>query len=459
MGILNSNKTVDSSSINCDGTLNVTLALTAAPDIASNPTDIVLVLDRSGSMEGDALANLKLGANTFIDIIDESTDGSQDGQIGSGSHIGIVSFATNATQDTQLITSVADLKQAVDNLTAEGFTNHADAFTEAIDLFDPQSTNAKVIVMFTDGNTTIGADPSPVAASARAQGIVIYCLGLIGSDGVDVSALNDWATDPDTSHVAVTPDASDLEELFEDLAANISKPGATNINIDEVLNSDFQITNIGTPTKGDATLVDARSLNWTIDELGVTGNEGASLTFTIRHVGTVGGTKAVNELVTYTDNENNVVNFPSPEVSVDCEIIITPEDCPEPVDFTVEGCEDTIEYDLGVFSLNALGRMVNLSLNIRNVCPNKRVALAVELFELDENQIEHKRGLKMFTIPEHTSDTCRDVLVQCIRFVLPEDLNTTCTRMCRTRNLRAKVFCNYIDNDFTCCPDDTSTNA
>lgn len=110
MGITNSNKQISVDRIDCEGTLKVTLALTAAPDIAENPTDIVLILDRSGSMAGTALVNLKIGANTFIDILDESTDSAKDGQIGGGSHIGIVSFASSATADTQLITSVADLK-------------------------------------------------------------------------------------------------------------------------------------------------------------------------------------------------------------------------------------------------------------------------------------------------------------------------------------------------------------
>ena len=50
MGITNSNKQIDTLQIGCDGALKVTLALSAAPDISSNPTDIVLVLDRSGSM-------------------------------------------------------------------------------------------------------------------------------------------------------------------------------------------------------------------------------------------------------------------------------------------------------------------------------------------------------------------------------------------------------------------------
>ena len=100
--------------IGCGGSFQVKLSLTAAPDIVTNPTDIVLVLDRSGSMSGTPLENMKIGADTFIDIIDEATDSSQDGSIGSGSRIGIVSFADTAAADTQLITSVADLKDAVD---------------------------------------------------------------------------------------------------------------------------------------------------------------------------------------------------------------------------------------------------------------------------------------------------------------------------------------------------------
>ena len=129
----------------CDGSVRVTLALTAAPDILANPTDIALVLDRSGSMSGAPLASMKEGAKTFIDIISEATGGAADGLIGSGSRIGIVSFAATATADTQLITSVATLKASVDALSAGGNTNHADAFSKAIALFDPASANHRAL--------------------------------------------------------------------------------------------------------------------------------------------------------------------------------------------------------------------------------------------------------------------------------------------------------------------------
>ncbi|MFR3291272.1 MAG: vWA domain-containing protein [Lachnospiraceae bacterium] len=244
MGVTNSNKVADASAICCGDTFKMTLALTAAPDIVENPTDIVLVLDRSGSMSGAPLADMKVGAKTFIDIISESTGGAGSGEIGSGSRMGVVSFAANASVDAQLVTSVADLKAAVDGISAGGGTNHGDAFLKAQGLFEPSSSNARVIVMFTDGVTTSGPAPGPIAAAARAQGTVIYCIGLIGSDGLDVAALNNWATDPDASHVAVTPDAADLEELFAELAANISKPGATNVLIKEKLTSDFELVDI-----------------------------------------------------------------------------------------------------------------------------------------------------------------------------------------------------------------------
>lgn len=462
MGVTNSNKEISTDRIGCDGTLKVTIALTAAPDITANPADIVLVLDRSGSMAGSPLANMKAGAKTFIDIIEQATDGEQDGQIGSGSRIGIVSFASTATADTQLITSVATLKSAVDNLTAGGSTNHADAFEKAGQLFDPASTNQKVVVMFTDGKTTAGLPPSPVAASLRAQGIVIYCIGLIGSNGIDEATLNDWATDPDASHVAITPDDAELEDLFADLAANISKPGATNIVIDEVVSSAFVITGTPEVTKGAVNQIDERTLQWTIASLGVAASEGASLEFYVRHVEQTPGVKPVNQAISYMDAEGNQVDFPDPMVTVECGTVVMPEPCPEPVDITVAGCQDALVVDLGETTLESQGRILQVSATVKNVCPGKRVALAVVLTEVDAYGEEHPRGLKAFTIPAHDSPACRDVRVQCIKFVLPEDLSVSegvPRRLCTSRDFRARLISHYIDSDFQCCGGDAPVDV
>lgn len=453
MGITNSNKELSVTEIDCGGSFNVKFSLTAEPDITTNPTDIVLILDRSGSMSGSPLANLKNGAKKFIEIIDEATDGSDDGQIGNGSHIGIVSFATAATQDTQLITSVDDLNAAVDALSAGGFTNHEDAFTKAVQLFDPTSSNAKVMVMFTDGVTTVGGDANTITTAAKAQGIIIYCIGLSGNGGLDEQALDDWASDPSSAYVAITPDDAELEDLFEDLAKNISKPGATNIVLNDKISSCFSITSISMPTKGTASLIDSNTVQWKIDELGVMQSEGAEFEFTVKHVGSCNGTVAVNESVDYSDDEDNVVDFPSPEINVNCDVIVMPEECPEPVDVAIDGCTDSLEYDAGDLDLSSLGRILQLDVKIKNVCPNRRVALAAIVHEVDDNGIEYKRGMKTMTIPAHTKATCQDVTVRCIKFVLPEDLdvNNSENSICDTRNFKARFIAHYIDNDFDCC--------
>lgn len=454
MGITNSNKVISAERIGCDGSLKVTLALTAAPDIITNPTDIALILDRSGSMAGTPLASMKTGAKTFIDIISQSTGGQPDGEIGSGSRMGIVSFANTAVQNTQMITSVDDLKTAVDGLTAGGNTNHADAFSQALALFDPSSGNAKVMVMFTDGNTTTGAPPAPVAAAARAQGVIIYCIGLVGSDGLDVDALNDWATDPNDTHVAITPDEAELEELFAELAANISKTGATNIEINEVVTSDFVITSVLNPTVGSAAMLSSTSLRWTIPELGVSAPESALLEFFIRHVGTDPGTKLVNESITYTDDEGNVAVFPEPMVAVECDVVVCAEECPDPVELTLEGCADSMEVDMGDVYLSSLGSILELSVTIKQVCPRKRVALAVILTEVGKNGAEYQRGMKTMTVPAHNFSRCRDILVKCIRFVLPEDLDVSCCGTpckCDPRKFKVRLLANTIDTDFRCC--------
>lgn len=453
MGITNSNKELSAARIDCGGSFQVKLSLTAAPDIVSNPTDIVLILDRSGSMAGSALANLKNGAKAFIDIIDEATDGTQDGQIGSGSRIAVVSFASTATQDTQLITSVADLKAGVDALTAGGSTNHADAFTKASELLAAPSTNARVMVMFTDGETTVGPDPSPIAAAARAAGVIIYAIGLSGRGGVDVSALEDWASKPASSYVAITPDDAELEELFKDLARNIAKPGATDVVVTDTVSPCFRITSVAMPTKGTASLLDAETVQWQIDELGVSQSEGAVLEFTVQHIGSCSGTVEVNESISYDDAEGNVVSFPSPELDVDCDIIIRPEICPEPVELTVDGCEDMLEFDAGDLGMESLGRIVQLSVTLKNVCPHRRVALAAILTEVDDHGLEYKRGMKTVLVPAHTKESCRDVTVRCIKFVLPEslDVSGSTSSICNARNFKARFIANYIDDNFTCC--------
>lgn len=309
------------------------------------------------------------------------------------------------------------------------------------------------MVMFTDGKTTTGGDATPVAAAAKAQGVTIYCIGLSGNGGIDEEALNSWASSPASAYVVITPDDEELEDIFADLAGNISNPGAKDIVIKDVISSCFKITSLSTPTKGTASLLSDTSLQWKIDELGAKKSEGASLEFTVLHVGPCSGTIEVNESISYDDKDHNTVTFPSPKIEVDCGDAIFPERCPTPVPIHIDHCEDSVEINGGDIRLESLGRIIQLDVTLKNICPNRRVALAVILTEVDDHGMEHKRGLKTMTIPAHTKQNCSDVIVRCIKFVVPEDLDVSAKTdsICHGRNFKARFIANYIDNDFECC--------
>lgn len=76
--------------------------------------------------------------------------------------------------------------------------------------------------------------------------------------------------------------------------------------------------------------------------------------------------------------------------------------------------------------------------------PTDIVLIAVLLNEADDEGNEYKRGMKTVVVPAHTSASCRDVTVRCIKFVLPESLRLSGTSdsMCNTRNLRARLLAN-----------------
>ena len=150
----------------------------------------------------------------------------------------------------------------------------------------------------------------------------------------------------------------------------------------------------------------------------------------------------MNESIEYTDKEQNAVKFPDPTVYVDCGEVIEPEPCTEPRELVAEGCTEAVTFDAGELSLAAQGRIVELSLTMVNVCPRRRVALAVLLTDGEEDGY---RALKTFAIPAHCGPDCRDVRIEGIRFVVPDS-----SGHCAGRRLYAQTMANYMDTDFDC---------
>lgn len=153
-------------------------------------------------------------------------------------------------------------------------------------------------------------------------------------------------------------------------------------------------------------------------------------------------------------NNNNYADLNSYERESLNETTIISETAPLPVPIDIGGCVEGQCFNAGDIEFNSLGRILQLSVTIKNVCPNKRVALACFLTETDTNKVEYKRGMKILTIPAQTSTACKDITIRCINFIIPEDLDASDglkTSICNNRQFYVRVIAHYIDYDFDFC--------
>lgn len=451
MPISNPVKRVSADTIPCNGSTQVTLGFTAAPGLRQTPADIVLIMDRSGSMDESRMPQAKEAAKSLLNTISLASDGQPGLTFGADTRVGLVSFAGTASVDSPLTDSLPDLEVLIDSYVGDGWTGHADAFTKAASLLTDDSKR-RVIVMFTDGETNVGAPPAPVAKAIRETGVEIYCVAM----DVNETELNTWASDPDDRHVFMAADADGLALAFEEAGKEIVQAGGLDVVLDETLSDAFQIKNLMAPSHGTVQLLDAHTLHWTMDSIGVTASETATLTFDAVHIGSTGGTMPVNASIHFADKDSSAPVFPDPLVTVVCsqEPIIITRPCPDPVPVTLERCQDSARVDLPPDQLDGLGRILQLNVTIQNICPHKRVAVAVLLNELDRKGHEFPRGMKTFLIPAQNWPRCRDVTLRCIPFVLPEVLDVSGgspDSLCNQRNFNVRVLANYLDTDFTCC--------
>nr|WP_307992569.1 vWA domain-containing protein [uncultured Niameybacter sp.] len=466
MGLLSATKTVTPNHISCDGTSRITLALRAEPGLAI-PMDIMLVLDQSGSMR-NRMPDLKAAAKAFVATIANASNNLPPetdppaSPIAGGTKIGIVKFASGATVAQGLTDNVSALNSAINGLSAGGNTNHEAAFELAHTEVNKGSNSRKIIIMFTDGVTTAGANPYSTQ-DIRDDGITIYCIGLTGTGGVDVNALIAWAGT--SANVVVSNNVADLEKLFIQIANTLTRPHPTKIKVIDIVSPDFQILDVdGNPSTSDPRITINQTDNtvtWEITELGKDKVEIAYLYIDIQHDPNTGeGTKHANTSISYQDDQIKTPDYTI--FQVDDQIVVTccPFPNPEVIEYypvtpieELNACEDEITIDVGDTYFESLGHFINIFVNLKEVCPYRQVAVGIELIETDAQGNSLSNGyhaIKVLTISQ-TSGRCKDVQVGCVKFAVP-GAKTTSPTPCPVRYFRARVITNYIGTVNNCCP-------
>lgn len=301
--------TVAPTDIQCGEATQVVLTLNGQTGLAGQPRDIMLVLDRSGSMAGTPLSDLKTAAKAFVDIIDENTDGMLDGAISNGTQIGVVSFADTATLDQPLTADANDVKSSIDALTAAGSTNHEAAIVTAQAQLQG-SPNSPVMIIMTDGVTTAGGNATDDAQNAQAAGTEIFAIGL--GNNINQNQIESWVSNPVSAHAFFTTNSSALQQIFEAIGAAITVPAATDINIQLTVSDSFIASNQAV-SKGNLVAM-GNSMEWTIDELET---EMVTLSYTATHDLTKpGGVIPIHATLTYSDGEGRMLMVNNPTVNV-----------------------------------------------------------------------------------------------------------------------------------------------
>ena len=141
-----------------------TLYLTASGDSTSStvttttPADIVLVMDKSGSMEGKLDSNAKKAANALAGklLTDENSKLKEDKQV----RMAVVTFSTNASLKQNFTTDVSKINSAVEG-DPEGGTNWEAALKQANDLQGRPGVK-KHIIFLSDGDPTYRISDYPI---------------------------------------------------------------------------------------------------------------------------------------------------------------------------------------------------------------------------------------------------------------------------------------------------------
>jgi uncharacterized protein YegL len=176
------------------------------------PLDVMLVLDRSGSMaEGDAISAMRAAAGGFVELLRPSND-----------RVGLVSFNDTATVLGALSTDFANVRTAIDGLSAEGGTNIASGLELAYATLntDNRSPAARpVIVLLTDGQNRADEELlRQIAEKARRQEIRVITVGL-GSE-INEGLLASLAYSAEDAYLA--PSAADLAAIYRSIAIELT---------------------------------------------------------------------------------------------------------------------------------------------------------------------------------------------------------------------------------------------
>ncbi len=200
------------------------------------PSDIVMAIDLSGSMNNDGgdppqpVTDALLAAKQFVRTLKSDDKAS------------VVTFATQAVTVSELSKNHESTASIIESLTIApsdetGFTNTVAGINAAaaeLSSIRHGSDSRRAVVLLTDGlptapgDTTTILEETKIAAQALADsGVEVFAIGL--GKGVDTPFIQSLASRPENAYLA--PNTSDLTKLYENITGSLCESGATRIDV------------------------------------------------------------------------------------------------------------------------------------------------------------------------------------------------------------------------------------
>jgi hypothetical protein len=195
--------------------------------------------------EEQPITDVKRAAKSLVDQLDPARY-----------RVALVSFAAIGTLDQGLTDDFGDVKDAIDDMDAFGFTNIADGVFDAQAELDATGREGAVQIMVVLSNglpnrygdppvscPTEPSSPTPCtdvaieeAAVARGKGTYVFTIGLdlddMGESAEDLArdVLQDMATSPHSKYYFEARDSRDLEDIFDEIAGTVAATSSAGIN-------------------------------------------------------------------------------------------------------------------------------------------------------------------------------------------------------------------------------------
>ena len=197
--------------------------------VPKEQASIVLVTDVSRSMlaedvDPSRLEAARSAAQRFLqEVPDEAL-------------VGAVAFSSDPHTVEEPTDEHDEIEALIDALSADGGTAAGDALAAALRMVDGPAEDRPpaAILLLSDGETTTGQDPLPVARQARRLGVPIHTVALGTSDGTILTpdgTLLPVPPDPETmrriaelsgGRAFEVDDAGELAGLYEDLGSRVA---------------------------------------------------------------------------------------------------------------------------------------------------------------------------------------------------------------------------------------------